>query len=119
MDFFTSSVALAGIVCGVGAPLILIGLILYFKLRKMHILHDIAIALAEKGQALPPELFLPPRDSALRAGLILVGVGLALCLFMWQVNAPWSIGLIPLFAGLGYLVSWKIEGARDKDVPRG
>jgi len=119
MDFFTSSVALAGIVCGVGAPLVVIGLILYFKLRRLHILHDLAITMAEKGQPMPPELFMPPRDAALRTGLILVGVGLGLGLFMWQVAAPWSIGLIPMFTGFGYLISWKIETARAKDGSAG
>ncbi|MBI3715543.1 MAG: hypothetical protein HY255_06080 [Betaproteobacteria bacterium] len=119
MDFFTSSVALAGIVCGVGAPLILIGMILYFKLRKLHVLHDLAITLAEKGQPIPPELFLPPPDSALRTGLILVGLGLGLSVLLWQVSAPWSVGLIPMFTGFGYLISWKIETGRAKDGSAG
>ncbi len=115
MDVFTSGIAIAGIIFGCGVPVLLLAMILWFKSRKMRMLQDLAISLAEKGQPLPPELFFPPRNTALRSGLVLVGIGLALCLFLWQVNAPWSLGLIPLFAGLGYLISWKIEAAQARD----
>ncbi len=117
MDVFTSGIAIAAIIFGTGLPIILVGMILWFKARRQRMLQDLAIALAEKGQPLPPELFFPPRTTALRSGLVLVGVGIALCLFLWQVSAPWSLGLIPLFAGLGYLISWKIEAGTGNDHP--
>ena len=68
--------------------------------------------LAEKGVPIPSELLTGPVETRtdLRRGLVLFFVGLALAIFLLEVSAPWSIGLIPMFAGLGYLISWKLEG---------
>jgi hypothetical protein len=109
-------VAITGTLVVFGTPLLLVGIVLYFKHRQQQMTHRTIKELAEKGLPVPPELLDPPRsqNTSLRAGLVLLGLGLGLALFFAQVGAPWSIGLIPGLMGLALLVSWKIE----KDKPR-
>ena len=117
MDFGTTMVAGMSIILGIGAPIALVGLILWYKSRKTHLIHETALKLAEKGQPVPPELFLGAEEpfSDLRRGVVLVGLGLGLALFMYQMDKPWSLGLIPLFMGVGYLVVWKLDTGRTRN----
>jgi hypothetical protein len=68
--------------------------------------------MVEKGVAIPPELIAPPSRPAsdLRRGLISVGlgVGLAVCLAVMGEHGSWTIGLVPLLVGIGYIVSWRL-----------
>jgi hypothetical protein len=41
--------------------------------------------------------------------MVLVALGLALAIFLTQVQGPWSIGLIPGLMGLALLLSWYLE----------
>lgn len=118
MDFGTTMVAGMAIILGVGAPIALVGLILWYKSRKTRMIHETALRLAEKGQPVPPELFLGAEEpfSDLRRGVVLVALGLGLALFMYQMDKPWSLGLIPLFMGAGYLVVWKLDAGKAKDT---
>jgi hypothetical protein len=111
MDFGTSLVKIMGIVLAIGSPTLLLALLLWYKSRKTRLIHETAIRLAEKGQPVPPELFMSSDQPAsdLRRGVVLVGLGLGLALFMFQLDLPWSLGMIPLFMGVGYLVVWKLE----------
>ena len=120
MDFGTSVVATLAIVLGVGTPIVLVGIILWYKSRKTRQIHETAMRLAEKGQPVPPELFLGADEpfSDLRRGVVLLSLGLGLALFMYQVDKPWSIGLIPAFMGIGYLVVWKLEAGRARGASR-
>lgn len=117
MDFGTTMVAGIAIILCVGAPLALVGLFLWFKSRKTRLIHETALRLAEKGQPVPPELFLGAEEpfSDLRRGVVLVSLGLGIALFMYQMDKPWSLGLIPLFMGAGYLVVWKLEDGKTRD----
>jgi hypothetical protein len=45
----------------------------------------------------------------LRGGLVLLGLGIALGIFLWEIHGPWSIGLIPGLMGVALLIAWKIE----------
>ena len=47
--------------------------------------------------------------AGLRGGLVLVGLGIALGIFLQEVGGPWSIGLIPGLMGVALLIAWKIE----------
>lgn len=111
MDFGTSLVKIVAVVLAIGSPTILLALVLWYKSRKTRLIHETAIRLAEKGQPVPPALFLggaePPSD--LRRGVVLVGLGIGLALFLYQLDLPWSLGLIPLFMGAGYLLVWHLE----------
>ena len=117
MDFGHTMIAGIAITFGLGAPIVLVGLILWYKSRKTRMIHETALQLAEKGQPVPPELFLGTDEplSDLRRGVVLVALGLGLALFMYQVGGPWSLGLIPLFMGAGYLVVWKLDAGNAKE----
>lgn len=116
MEFGHSLIAVLAIVLGIGSPLILVALILWYKSRKTRLAHETALRLAEKGQPIPPQLFMVTDEpfSDLRRGVVLVGLGLGLSLFLFEIDKPWSLGLIPLFMGVGYLVVWKLEGGRGR-----
>jgi hypothetical protein len=117
MDFGTAMVAGMAIVLGISAPILVVGLILWHNSRKTRMIHETALRLAEKGQPVPPELFMGEKAqfSDLRRGAVLVALGLGLALFMYQMDKPWSLGLIPFFMGMGYLVVWKLEAGKDID----
>ena len=116
MDFGTSMVAGMAIILGIVGPITLVGLILWYKSRKTRMIHETAIRLVETGQPVPPELFMGADEpfSDLRRGVVLVALGLGLAVFMYQMDKPWSLGLIPLFMGAGYLLVWKLEESKTK-----
>jgi uncharacterized membrane protein len=109
-------VAIMGMLSVFGLPVILVGIILWFKHRKLKITHETIARLAEKGLPVPRELLEPPtqnRNAALRGGLVLVGLGVALGVFFATTRGPWSIGLIPGLMGVALLIAWRIESRQD------
>ncbi len=84
--------------------------------------HETIARLAEKGLPVPPELLASApsarsRNVALRGGLVLLGLGIALAIFFREVNGPWSIGLIPGLMGLALVIAWAIERKDDQAHP--
>jgi hypothetical protein len=100
--------------------------------RRDKLLHETIRLLAEKGHPIPPDLLEKcnptldrifgfaekgltvnvQRRSPLQRGIPLVAVGCGLATMLWVMNPEswfWSIGMIPLFLGLGYLLVWKLE----------
>jgi hypothetical protein len=83
------------------------------------------LELLDRGAAIPPELLADPamtsRDGDLRRGLVLslTGVGAIVFALTLPRHAAWGLGLLPLFAGLGYLITWRLEkrngSANDRD----
>jgi hypothetical protein len=116
MESLKYFIPLTAIVLGIGSPLIMIGLILWYKLKRNERVHQTALLLAEKGQPVPPEIFGSVRqaDSDLRWGAVLTLFGLALTLAFSQVGLPWAFGLIPTFMGVGYLIVWMMERGKVK-----
>jgi hypothetical protein len=107
-------IPIVGMLVSFGLPVFLVAIILYYKHRKHRMTHETIVKLAEKGVSIPPELLQPsPRANAysasLRGGLVLVGLGVALGIFLWEIHGPWSIGLIPGLMGAALLLAWKIE----------
>ena len=106
-------VAITGMLVTFGLPLLLVAIILYYKHRRARITHETISRLAEKGVPVPPELLDPPsarrEDPGLRAGLILIGLGLGLGIFFSEVRGPWSIGFIPGLMGVALLLAWFLE----------
>ncbi|MGZ5033856.1 MAG: DUF6249 domain-containing protein [Usitatibacter sp.] len=108
-------VAVFGLLVSFGLPVVLVAVILYYKHRKLRLTHETIARLAEKGLPVPPELLEPPKraDAGLRAGLVLLALGIALAVFFFEVNGPWSIGLIPGLMGVALLIAWSIERRKE------
>lgn len=111
MEMSVALVAIMGMLVSFGLPLALVALILVYKQRKLRMAHETIARLAEKGLPVPAELLEPRRRSsgAMRGGMMLVALGIALAIVLGEVGAPWSIGLIPGLMGLALLLSWLIE----------
>jgi Domain of unknown function (DUF6249) len=109
-----------------GAPVLIVALIMYFGFSRNRALHRTIRMMAEKGQPIPPALLAPPtpairQRSDMRRGIVLVvvGVGLMICFGAWSdwEGGSWAIGVIPFVIGLGYLLVWKLEGAKKNEIP--
>jgi hypothetical protein len=109
-----------------GAPVLIVALIMYFGFSKNRAMHRTIRIMAEKGQPIPAALLAPPtpavrQRSDMRRGvvLVMVGVGLMICFGAWNdwEGGSWAIGVIPLVIGLGYLLVWKLEGAKKNEIP--
>ena len=113
MELTATLIPIVGMLVTFGLPPILVAIILYYKHRKLRMTHETIARLAEKGLPIPPELLDPPASKraygALRAGLVLVALGIALAIFLNEVHGPWSVGLIPGLMGVAFLIAWKIE----------
>ena len=106
-----------------GAPVLVVGAIMFFSYLKSRSLHRTVREMVEKGQPVPPTLFAPPpavrARSDVRRGIVLVMVGFGLMIFFGAVNnwedGVWAFGVIPFLIGVGYLLVWKLEGPKDTD----
>jgi hypothetical protein len=97
---------------------VIVGSALYASYRKQRLKYDAIRFAIEKGVAVPEDLLRdhrptttsqPTRD--LRRGLVLVGLGAGLALFLrildgTSANGVWSVGFVPLLLGAGFLVTW-------------
>jgi hypothetical protein len=110
-----------------GAPVLVVAAIMFFSYLKARSLHRTVRTMVEKGQEVPAALFanatpVVKARSDMRRGVILTMVGLGLIIFLAAENhgfrgGEWSIGVIPLMIGAGYLLVWKLEGRKDNDRP--
>jgi hypothetical protein len=109
-----------------GAPVLIVGLILYFSFSRQRALHKTVRMMVEKGQPVPEALLAPPapaqrKRSDLRRGVVLTMVGLGLMVFFGAVNdwegGAWTLGLIPFLIGVGYLLVWKLDTKKDNPPP--
>jgi hypothetical protein len=121
------------------APVLAIGLILWYRFRKNRMLNETMLKLAEKGVVAPAEALqalaggkqaaalstgvgtAPIYEQAkqirrraawsdLRKGVITGGIGLALTLYsLFDDRSPNGLGLILLFVGIGFVVLWWFE----------
>ncbi len=104
-------------------PVCVVALVMYYRHQRSVMLHDTLRLMIEKGAAIPPELLQPPvrfnlirKGNDLRTGMILVGIGLGFLLiqvFDRQEHVG-SIGFIPLFIGVAFLISWKLGQKSDQ-----
>lgn len=106
-----------------GAPVLVVGAIMFFSYLKSRSLHRTVREMVEKGQPVPPALFAPPpavrARSDMRRGVVLVMVGFGIMIFFGAVNdwegGAWAIGIIPFLIGVGHLLVWKLEGPKNAD----
>ena len=120
-------------------PVLITGLLIWYKLRKNRMLNETMVHLAEKGVAPSPDMLLALQSgrtsaavgavsaratvaeqvktlrsqaawSDLRKGVMLAAVGLALT--AWSIlddQTANSVGLVLLFLGIGYAILWYFE----------
>jgi hypothetical protein len=109
-----------------GAPVLIVGLILYFSFSRQRSLHKTVRMMVEKGQPVPEALLAPPppaqrQRSDLRRGVILTMIGVGLMVFLAGANdwegGSWTLGLIPFLIGAGYLLVWKLDTKKDNPPP--
>lgn len=109
-----------------GAPVMIVGLIMFFSFWKARSLHRTVRTMVEKGQEVPAALLAgaPPvvrARSDMRRGIVLVMVGIGVMIFLGATNdwegSAWSLGVIPFLIGVGYLLVWKMEGRKDTAAP--
>jgi len=91
----------------------------YFNLKKARGRQQIILTLIEKGKDIPNDLFASPKkpqkstSSDLRKGIILIAFGLSLCIALFIITRVqsnfWTIGLIPMFIGIGYIISFRLD----------
>ena len=102
-----------------GAPVLIVGVIMFFSYIKARSLHKTVRMMVEKGQPVPEALFAAPHTPAkqrsdMRRGVTLVMVGLGIMLFFAAISefegGSWALGLIPFMIGAGYLAIWVMEG---------
>jgi hypothetical protein len=108
-----------------GAPVLIVGLILYFSFSKSRALHRTVRMMVEKGQPVPEALLNPPpaqrQRSDVRRGVVLTMIGIGVMAFLgaasdWEGGA-WTLGLIPFLIGVGYLLVWKLDTKKDNPPP--
>jgi len=108
-----------------GAPVLIVGLIMYFSFSRQRALHRTVRMMVEKGQPVPDALLNPPpaqrQRSDLRRGVILAMIGVGLMAFLGAANdwegGSWTLGLIPFLIGAGYLLVWKLDTKKDNPPP--
>jgi hypothetical protein len=108
-----------------GAPVLIVGLILYFSFSRQRALHRTVRMMVEKGQPVPEALLNPPpaqrQRSDVRRGVILTMIGVGLMVFLAAANdwegGAWTLGLIPFLIGVGYLLVWKLDTKKDNPTP--
>ncbi|MGI9087240.1 MAG: DUF6249 domain-containing protein [Chthoniobacterales bacterium] len=102
-----------------GAPVIIVGMIMFFSYWKARSLHRTVRTMVEKGQPVPAALFVGAPTvirarSDMRRGVVLIMVGIGIMIFFGAVNdwegGSWAIGVIPFLIGAGHLLVWKLEG---------
>jgi Domain of unknown function (DUF6249) len=108
-----------------GAPVLIVGLILYFSFSRQRALHRTVRMMVEKGQPVPEALLNPPpaqrQRSDVRRGVVLTMIGIGVTVFLgaaseWEGGA-WTLGLIPFLIGVGYLLVWKLDTKKDNPPP--
>lgn len=79
----------------------------------------------EKGVEIP-EGFLkqqpkpvPSKTTDLRRGVLCITTGLGVCMFLMatagDADGAWTLGLIPVAVGIGYIINWKLTPDNAED----
>lgn len=99
-----------------GAPVLIVYFVLRHRRQVTAMKLKAATDFTERGAAVPFDLLLEkPRrrsgDDDLRIGMVLtcIGIGAVLFAFTLKEHQLWGIGLLPLFAGIGFLITWKLS----------
>jgi hypothetical protein len=102
-------------------PVAFAGGVFYARYKNYQQLNKTLRGLMENGVTIPPELLTPmsatvPPISDFRKGLLFICTGIG-AVFLLGISLTgsraWSLGLIPIFTGLAYLVLWKLEQRKE------
>jgi hypothetical protein len=98
----------------VGAFVALVFAGFYASYRRDQTRHQTIRAIIERGGEVPADLMRPaaPPRSDLRRGVLLIATGGGLMIVLRALSPEphlWTVGLIPVLLGLGYLLVWKLE----------
>ncbi len=115
-----NAVAMFGVLVGLVAvvlifstPVIIVLAMLRRSSNKQKLVNELALKLAEKGQQIPPELFMEPlrQKSDARRGIIWMAVGAGMFLGgVFSGNSDMmGIGCVPLMIGVGFFVAARLE----------
>jgi hypothetical protein len=103
------------------AAVAIVWIVLRYQRERTALLHRTALELAQRGLPLPPQLLTDPGVrrlySDLRTGLVLAGLGVGAIIFGLTLphHPAWGLGLIPLFAGLGFILTWLLGKPRQSN----
>ena len=106
------------------APVVIVFLTLKHRRLITEMKLKTMLDLAQRGAPVPIEFLAEkPRKAGivdLRLGMLFACTGVGLIVFMFTIpdRTAWGVGLIPLFAGIGFLVTWTIgrkSQTADKD----
>jgi len=111
--FMSLLIGLTAVLLIFGTPIIIVLAAFRNRTNKQRLVNELALKLAEKGQPIPPELFVEHirQKSDLRRGIIWAAVGLGL-VFFGAFNGDTDvvgIGFIPLMIGVGFAVAAWLE----------
>jgi Domain of unknown function (DUF6249) len=93
----------------------LISLPFYFNNKKTKGRYLLINNLIEKGSEIPKELIAPATKSVrsdFHKGIILIALGISIIIVLLALKIGsnfWTIGLMPVFVGIGYLISYKFD----------
>jgi hypothetical protein len=118
-DDYEPKLSSGGIVLISLMPFITAILIVFFVVRNKRMKEQRMFQLYEKaleaGKDLPESFFRRPEEepkSHFLKGSIWIGTGLGVsigALYLMGEHSPWGFGLIPLFIGIAYLISYYVE----------
>ena len=108
--------AIIAIVASLGSPILIIGIILYYKHRKRRQHNALIEKFLDSGQEIPTEILASgdladSSSNTLSRGIKLTAIGLGLYIFLgsligWDIA---TVALIPLFIGIARIVIWKLS----------
>jgi hypothetical protein len=119
-------VPIMGIVGALIMPMLMIIIVCFLAFRhrerKQQRNHETIRLMIEKGVQIPPNLSFgeaPETGSPLKRGLKFIGIGAGLIVFFIVLGSTElaGIGAIPLFIGLAYLLSWRLEKGQTGSEP--
>jgi len=112
-SFMGLLIGLTAVILIFGTPIIIVLAAFRNRTNKQRMVNELALKLAEKGHAIPPELFVEAvrQKSDLRRGIIWAAIGMGV--FMFGVfdgdSDIMGIGFIPLMIGVGFAVAAWLE----------
>ena len=109
-------IAIVAIMFSLGSPILIIGIILYYKHRKRRQHNALIEKFLDSGQEIPTEILASgdladSSSNTLSRGIKLTAIGLGLYIFLgsligWDIA---TVALIPLCNGIARIVIWKLS----------